>query len=614
MDDRKLQIGTLYALSHEYSDHAHKIAGSVSTEDEMRQYYTLISMSIKALQAIKEQFQLTAEQDVVVTVELSDLLIKETHNLDLAEMYLSSVRERLRETTLFHEKMLIEFFLFRVAKARDDSRYTREAIRNLTNLLEMLETTNSPWSDVFRFTYIQFCEREEKPGHVAAKYLEVLERTKVHKALHSFLLCRYVCFCLENWIEIRDDLLTELLAIENSEDLPIQLILWKQFVELLVLIFKDENITSKLSDFKTILSSHKKELLASHFELSVSPEIIITVESPILQYADVKNILLFLQSVSYLTNCYDKRTNFSTKFIPKVKKTTNELIKAPHSSSLSDQGSRCSFYERLLELCAFYESLEGLILHANCEEQSIPNKYKPLVDGMKYQLELDSQKALAKFSEISNFEKDPELELITLCNVFNIHLGTISAAGQNVSLDQYKIANDTWDRIQKIYQGYGFDQNHIWRCTITILWITSHFEPFTNVQLAKTDNEPYMDQLKWYYLGNRLSGGGSGDGNNEESNTVIDKSPPLKKSLLLHFLLNYLAGSMVVHDLQEKCQVSNTCFHMGKQQAMPLMRYLAGIWNLINCSLAMKGKDVAVTKAKLSSLVQKLLESGFTET
>ncbi|SCU83682.1 LAME_0C06128g1_1 [Lachancea meyersii CBS 8951] len=603
---------TLYNLSSEYASHARKMRPFLSSDAHVKQYRILMYHAVNALKMIKAKHQLSIEQDVLVTLELFELLVQETHDLDLAEMYLSSVHERLYGTTLVHQKMLVTAALVRVARARRSVKHSKESLRLVTGTLVDLEPLNSRWNLYFQFLRIELLlEISPSDSKIPGLFDTLITDCDSVLNLQAFVICSYICIRLTQNQGICQAHLDKLGALK-SQKLPIQLRLWSSLVELLVLIYRDLNITTKLSEFKDLVATHKKELKDSTFHLRLDDQISISVDTPIVRYKDFKNIILLFQSVSYLTNCYDKKANFSVKFLPKIQQAANELknISEPVNLELSD--SRKCFYMLIVDLCNYYMCLESLILTGSCADIESDSAYAILIKAMKAQLRRDTPTALENYSLLNTQKNAPEFKLIGLSSMFAVKVANMSKVGGTVSFPEYNEVTELWECIEKLFSSHSFHENHIWQCTIIILWLCSHFQPFTSAKLFKdNDDASHLERLKFYFSANSFARAGKSSSHNSATVDGKEAAPVLKKSLLLHFLLNYLACAIIVHDLEEKCVITNACFHLGKQQHMPLMEYISGLSHLLNCGLAMKGKDVSLTRSKLKEAVKKLVISGF---
>ncbi|CEP63060.1 cohesin-loading factor complex subunit SCC4 LALA0_S07e01508g [Lachancea lanzarotensis] len=604
-----MDFKTLYQLSHEYAEHALKMRPFLASEAQVKQYQMLIYHAVNALKLIKSSHQLSAEQDVIVTLELCDLLVQETYDLDLAEMYLSSVYERLYGTPLLHQKMLITSALVQVARARRSSKYFKDAQRLVTGALADLESSNSRWSLYFQFLRIELVVANTPCDPKIPKlYDALINSCETILDMQVFVICSYVCYQLSQNLTI-DTVHLDTLYSFQDEKLPAQLRLWKILTELLILIHRDRNITTKLTEFKDLIAIHKRKLGNSTFSLHLDELVSISVDTPIVRYKDFKNIILLFQSVSYLTNCYDKKANFSLRFLPKIRIAAEELKQVSEAIDSELIHSRRSFYKLISELCEYYMCLESLILTGSCADIEEKSDYSLLIIAMKAQLNHDTKTALGKFSMLQGPQTSPEFQLIGLCSIFTIRIAAMSKAGGMVSFPEYQEVIELWKSINALFDSHNFQQNHIWNCTIVVLWICSHFQPFTTSKLSKEDDAGFLEKLNFYFSANSFARITKSVPEGSLQNT--ESAPVLKKSLLLHFLLNYLASAVLVHDLEEKCLITNTCFHLGKQQHMPLMEYTSGLSHLLNCGLAMKSKDVSITRSRLKEVVNGLLTEGF---
>ncbi|SCU99785.1 LANO_0F03642g1_1 [Lachancea nothofagi CBS 11611] len=606
-----LSLEKLYSLSHEYSSHARKMAPFLASDAQIKQYRTLIYHAIGALQTIKAQFQLSAEQDVLITLELCDLLTQETNDLDLAEMYLSSVHERLYGTELLHQKMLVASALIKVARARKSTKHSKSALRIASATLKDLENYHSPWTQYFLLLRIELMiDTSPLDSRISELYNELITNCDSVTAFQTYVICSYICYCFYQHQNVNQEHL-DTLAQLNKTELPTQLRLWKNLIDLLLLIYRDQNITSKLSEFKDLVAAHKKELTNSTFFIRLDDRVIISLDTPIVRYKDFKHVILLFQSVSYLTNCYDKKANFSVKYLPKVRKAASELLSSPEEIDMGLTNIRRAFYKQIIDLSNYYSCLESLILTGDCLDIEGDSDYAILVKAMKLQLRRDTKAALESYLALQDSKRSPEFQLIGLCSEFAISTATMSRTGGTVPFHEYQKVDNIWNSIEKLFKTHSFSENHIWRCTLVVLWICGHFQPFTNAELSKSNDSDYLEKLRLYYTANSFARLATHSPQKPKDTHKNDLAPVLKKSLLLHFLLNYLSSAIVVHDLEEKCLISNSCFHLCKQQHMPLMEYIAGLSHLLNCGLAMKSKDVSITRNKLKCSVQKLLTVGF---
>ncbi|AGO13991.1 AaceriAGR133Cp [[Ashbya] aceris (nom. inval.)] len=609
----KHQKNLVYRLSQQYLAAARELAADVRSEKQLQQYYTLVRQCVHGLRYVKDGFQLTVEEDIQVTLELARVLLEETHEVELAEQYLGSLRTRLRTTALTDARHAVEFqLLYDVPLAKEDRAELRQVVRHTAGLLDELEESDA-WGWLFRYCRIVGLEAggARGSGAVLQEYQKLLQLVSTGPAgLHAFVLCSCVAFMLDRLVNLDRAMLTQLRALRSDTAVPLQLQMWSLLLDLLVAIHWDENIMDLLTDFKDFFSMHKDALkdCSDTVVLSVKKGVNVRLFVPLFNYHDCKNMLLLFQSVSYLTTCYSKSSNFSTKFLPKVLKTSLELKETfQKRTTLVYVHSIRNIYDKIVDLCRFYQTWESLILSERVEE-GIPrlqySDYNILLDSMS--LQQAQQADLVHVSSLYGSlvkSKDPELKLIGMAHLYTLYVAELSqcSEGPEAISELTQKTTEAWQQLQQSYLNSSLVENNVWKCSIAILWAISRFEPFSGYPIPTSSNDQqalYMQHLNEFFKENALVA---------TPENVPAKDFKLKKSLLLHFLLNYLGGTMLVSDVQKRCELSSSCFQMGKQQYMPGMRYVAGIWHLMNSTVAMKTKEVAITRAKLEGLVDKML-------
>ncbi|AET40290.1 cohesin-loading factor complex subunit SCC4 Ecym_5550 [Eremothecium cymbalariae DBVPG len=621
IDLQKHQRSLVYQRSRQYLAHAHSVASKVRSETQLRQYYTLIQEAIRGFEYLKNELQLTIAQDLQVTLDLVRVLLDETHEVELAEQYLNGIRTRLQPTTLTDDKYLVDFYLlYHIPMLKRDPG-NKLLLKNLGRLIGTFNKSD-PWRLVFQYCRIAILDMNKSSRNISsitADYAEMLNSTTslepgAEGEINGFLLCSYVTFLLNRTLLVSNDDLEKLKLLKTKSDrISVKIKIWAMLLELLIAIYQDENITLLLYDFKEFFGRHKETLNTGRDSilLQIKPGLKLKVEVPFFNSADCKNILLLFQSVSYLPTCYSKSSNFSTKFLPKVLRTSEELKQnVARKASLSKLYSIGSIYDHIKELCQFYQAWEQMILNGPIENnlpQLRNSDYYDLLESMNSHLLIPrkSIKHVYNLYESLLKSKDSEVRLIAFMHCFILTISQLSQC--NEEPDQFsrliQQANNTWNQIIKNMEHTPMVNNNTWLCTIATLWVLSKFEPFSNHPLPNDNDEErqlYLKKLENYYTANSLL---------SSDQSAQPSSFKLKKCLLLHFLLNFLGGTIFVSDIQERCNLSASCFQMCKQQHMPVIRYIGGIWHLINCTVAMKNKEVAVTRAKLDNLVCELLKS-----
>ncbi|CCE61294.1 hypothetical protein TPHA_0A02120 [Tetrapisispora phaffii CBS 4417] len=651
----KPDVEVVYNLSQEYLKHAYKISKNVGNEAHLKQYYSLISMSLKCFQYMKENYQLSIEQDYKITIELVNILINETFNLELAESYLSSLKERLQnhQVGVLKEKMICDYYiLYQLSKKHNTEYYYKIASRNCSQLvtyLETLTTTNDvieTWLPIFRYIDVWLDIKANKKNMVISKYNDIIqENIKNCKSerFEAFILLSFTNYLLGENHVIPKTVTNRLDELDWSK-IGIKYHGWKLVTDLIRNIYKDENITETLNEFKEYFSKIKKisKIIQKGTDHSLSNSNIYFKNGFYLEVSfgvifdeeELKNILLLFQSVSYLVNCYDKRANFSTKFLPKVKETTKNLLLSTinNESTLNDDNethslnytdTKIDWYKSILQVTGFYQSLESIILLGSTNitanitdiEGSITKldvQYPHLLQAINTQAIYGKQlTAVEEFFTIINSKSiSPELKMISLLNSYSICLYSkfSGAVVQNSHGDLWDY-NKIWNQIEKEMETTNLSENSIWDCTITILWIINHFEQFTSNLLPSTDSEKnsYLEKLRIYYESNKL---GNSSSKHIEKWKSEGKYVKLKKSLLLQLLLNYLGAILFEHDLEVMLKISGICFHISKEQELPNIRYVLGLWHLRNCTAAMDSKSATITKVKLESIVRVINEKS----
>lgn len=631
---QKLSPELIYQLSHEYLDHAYLVARNVKTEEQLKQYYTLISMCIRSLQHIKCSFPLSVEQDARLTIELVELLLSETHSLDLAESYLSSMRERLHHVqissssgALLPEKMHCEFLsLYALPMNRNCKFNYRIAQRNCEELIQYLTElknageTNEVWLVIFQYVDVWLNIKLGKHSLAKAGFHDLSQKESGSIQWQAFVRICHFNYLLDRRFPVPQVTLEQIKSMKCAE-IGAKLFGWKLILELTLQIYEDKNISDKLSQFKEFFANNKDFLndTSDSCVIEVDLNVSVSLKVPSLfQYKDMKNILLLLQSVSYLVNCYDIKANFSTKFLPKVLSTTKKLIKSVseiEDRSLHYYASKIDCYESVLSIAEFYIIWERFLLTSDFQSlQSIATTspyYSNLLGSMLLQIDEGKPdlEACQNYHNVTVSNTSSEAKLIALLNIYVIRASLIS---RNIQREEnVSHCNELWLHITKALQETDLQNNTTWDCTVTILWIMSHFEPFTSNPMPAGDEErsKYIEILRKYYSANKLLQTHSkAPATNLDLEIVTDNAFKVKKSLLMQILLNYLGGRLLEQDLETICQVSGICFRLAKQSNMLVLYYITGLWHLTNCTVAMKNKEVIIVTAKLEAVVAQITD------
>lgn len=626
MSISQLSVDVVYHLSHEYRQQAYRHAHNVRDEQVLKQYYTLITMAIRCLECVKSQYALSMDQDYQVTVELVELLLRETHNLDLAEQYLSSLKERLKNhqvaaftETLLRQRMHCEFLsLYELPLRRESRFHYKIASRNCDSLLQYFENVSneySVWKEVFGYVSACLNVKIGKRSRARAGFLE-LDNENATGPWGGFITLSHVSFLLSRRYTIPQEICNKLRSIDVDVVGP-KLYSWKMVLQLYIQVFEDKNITSNLNQFKQFFSEYKESLLDNDGVCSVrlNDSLRLRFSLPcVFQYRDLKNILLLLQSVSFLVNCHDKKANFSNRFLPKVQSTTLKLIQSNSNDvgkPLSAYDGDRTLYEHILSCVDFYQKWENLILTSQVlplenrpNTDSMGSLYLPLFEAMRLQI-AGNERTVNNYEEIINSKQLNEVRIMSMVNSFIVRASKLSKGMQRE--ENMARCNSLWAEMDNILRESDLWKNQMWGCTMTILWLISHLEPFTSSPMPSTDEEKsrFLALLRNYYTVNKVVKEDNQDAAN--TSTGDNASLRIKKSILLQILLNYLGGRLLEQDLAVICQISGLCFRLSRQQNSIYLQYVIGIWHLLNSTVAMNGKEVTITKSKLETMVKDLV-------
>lgn len=622
MSLNRLPVDVVYHLSHEYRQQAYLHAHNVRNEQLLKQYYALISMAIKCLEYAKEQYALSMDQDYQITIELVEILVKETYNLDLAEQYMSSLKERLKNhqvvastETLLMQRMHCEFLsLYEMPLRRNSKFHFKIASRNCNALLQYFDNVGDEyqtWKQVFEYVNVCLAVKLGKRSKARADLLK-LDNQNISGQWGTFITLSHVSFLLSRRYTIPPEIYRKLDSIDVTVVGP-RMYSWKMVLQLYIQVFEDKNITNNLNHFKQFFVEYKGFLSSSDgvCDVRISETISLKLYSLCLfQYRDLKNVLLLLQSVSFLVNCHDKKANFSTKFLPKVQSTTINLIESNNKSggkSLNSYDDDRNLYEHILSCVDFYQKWESFLLSSEVKplnrnvKNNIGSLYSPLLEAMRLQLAGDNN-SVGAYERIINSKQVNEVRILAMVNSFIIRASKMS---RNIQREEnMSHCNSLWIEMNHILRESDLWKNQMWGCTMTMLWLLSHLEPFTSSPMPSTDEEKskFLSLLRNYYMVNKVVKDDTQEQNVENTNLKI------KKSILLQILLNYLGGRLLEQDLATICKVSGLCFKLSKQQNSIYLQYVMGIWHLLNSTVAMNSKEVTIMRSKLESIVRDLIQ------
>ncbi|SMN21693.1 similar to Saccharomyces cerevisiae YER147C SCC4 Subunit of cohesin loading factor (Scc2p-Scc4p), a complex required for the loading of cohesin complexes onto chromosomes [Maudiozyma saulgeensis] len=618
----------LLQISKECTDQAHRFGGIVNDQNSLEQYYTLIRTSIQALVDIKTKYSLSIVQDVYVTFSLTKLLLDETTDCEIAETYLSSLRQRLQNYKNGSDYIYMQYWLqvefialYDVTMKRNSKFQYRVALNNCTSLITYLKslfnednTALREWCQLFQLVEVLLCDALNRTKKVNELYPSLLTESKqINEKWHMLVVTYYINWLLERHQQIPKEYIEELYDA-TVETLGPQLYVMKLMLLLTDSILKDENITDILTQFKAFFEKYKDQLNdQSVITISFSQDVdIVFKHSTLFQYKNLKTLLLFFQAVSYLVNCYDETANFSIKFLPRVKKNLVKELHSrdktgsnPTSISLNDRDYRLEWYSRLLDLADFYRIWERLILKSHISEKDLRegSHYSDLLKIMHNHENLQSEDIADQYYNLSQRTMSNEVELLSLLNCYIILISKINGCEDNTKQTLMVRCEKVWHDVEILQDSSNISKNNtMWDCTIVIIWLISHLEPFTWTPLPTNDEtrSKYLTRLQKYYNSNRLTSV-SDDKQNE-----VETDYKMKKSLFLQVMVNYLGGRLLETNLEKINEISNICLQITKGQRMPYIRYVIGLWHLMNCTISMNSKEVLIAKAKIESILKEM--------
>ena len=683
-----MNLEQLYCLAKEYQQQAYRHSRDVQTETQLKQYYTLIKLSIQTLRHIKTTFNLSITQDYQITMDLVGTLLRDTLNFELAETYLSALRQRLQNYSgslstgklsdeYLNRWLQIEFTaLYTVSLKRNSRFHYKVALQNCEDLLRYLGELHiqsqqgdtdtgstshellGSWYQIFKYVAAHLCMRLDRVKRAKGFLEELLQQDTIatNASWVTFIELTLVNLLLENrHIDAPFAIIEKYLETTENQTLDESLFVWKLVTRLLYKIRIDKNITHELNEFKIFFDTHKQHskeeeeenLKGTSIQIDFTETLKLRFYHPSLfNHRDLKYLLLFLQSISYMVNCYDKLANFSTRFLPKAvrylegnleQESTGDL---PGSHTVTELDDKLVWYDTILRYAKFYQIWEYLLLRSSLREVGSFNVTElPHSSYLQVTLQhvadspehFDAQSQLADYEKFchwvkqtnqqqqhyqhnshsvgfnldTGYARNTEFELLGLLNQYTIQVALISEQTDRDKQEYLESAKSVWSRIEAIVTRYNYTQSLTWDCTLTVLWIVSHLEPFTSSPLpsSETERSLYIEKLRAYYRDNKLIS------DSQDDTECLDQSSfKVKKSLFLLIMVNYLGGRLIETDISKMFELSSKCFQLAKKQHMDVITYVIGLWHLANCTIMMNAKDVAITNAKLQSLVNRLYE------
>lgn len=588
----------LEQVARECITQARSLAPLIASRADLNTHNSLIATACQALADAIQRGGLPINDDIRMSTLLAELLLRDTASSDLAETYLSAVRQRLQrympggpqQGPYFNQWLYVEFMaLYEVPRHGLTGLGTRAALNNCAELVAYLETLEDrTWCSVFMWVQAGLYVRLKRFARATAMYRKLWTVAgDMEPQWRAFVAVQYTMWLLESRQEVMPELVNVLEDPGESVSGNPQLSVLVLVVRLLLAVHCDENIAPLLGQFKVLFDTHKSALLDGAEPLVIplgvssqhSPELVIN-HPAVFNYTSLKTLLLFLQSVSYLVNCYDDAANFSVRFLPKVKRNIKKALKGGLSSdkscALDSHDSVLSWHTQLMEQTQFYQGWESMLLTGSLSDT---------------------------LSEYLGAQNTEEIRLLTQLNEYLALAGQIDEIKETDTATQQVLlvrAEQSWSSIETALASSPLLRNNaMWDATIVVVWFMSHQEPFTTRPLPSSDatRSKYMQLLTQYYNANRLVKGPAKSENDPHT---------LKKAVWLLALVNYLGGRLLETDLEEIYAVSSACLQItkGRRLAAPYIQYVLTLWHLLNCTVSMRSREVILTRGRLESLVR----------
>ena len=607
---------TLIRVAKECTAQARLLAPQLTSTADLNTHNTLIATACQALADTLQNGSLPISQDIEASTMLAELLLSDTASPDLAETYLSALRTRLQQympggprpdSTYFNEWLYVEFLaLYEVPRHGSTTLGIRAAINNCTQLVSYLEAmTEAPvyWRYVFMWVQAGLCVQAGRRTNATAIYKQLWQLVESDETCggqwRAFVAAQYTAWLIESRQEVPEFLVEVLDHVpESTSAYSAQLQVLVLVVRLVVALHRDENITPLLSRFKALFDEHKSSLQDGTEPLvlplgedPLAPQIVLT-HPALFNYTSLKTLLLFLQSVSYLVNCYDDAANFSVRFLSKVKRNVKKVLQGAGKSDapchLTTRDATMAWHTKLLELTRLYQGWESLLLTGQLGDALAASLESPSTEETRLLAQLNEYLALAgKIDELTegNTDDDSVTEQVLLVRAEQMWAGIEAALAASPLLRT----------------------NAMWDCTVVVVWFMTHQEPFTSRPLPSSDatRSEYMRRLSQYYDANRLVKRPAED-KPTASGSGSSSPHTLKKAVWLLALVNYLGGRLLETDLEEIYAVSSACLQVtkGRRLAAPYIRYVLTLWHLLNCTVSMRSREVILTRGRLEALLR----------
>ncbi|CCH61893.1 hypothetical protein TBLA_0F03560 [Henningerozyma blattae CBS 6284] len=635
---KKLSNETLYYLANQYIDQAYKNSFKIQNESQLIQYYKLIQLSIELcskLAASRSNFNIHKKNFILFKIVL--LLLDNSINYKLIDSQLSTLINQLDlqkknhylQNNLHFNCIFVKLWNLPLWKG-DPKQYNIALDDTLTYksyLTTILHHSSHDFGINLQFSIISFIhlfwliKLNKNKSLIDSTFKHLLSFNNSLPTNHSnfvwinynsFISLVYLNYILQNNLIIPRVLQSNITSIQASP-MSKNLKAWHLIIDLLFLIKRDSNITLKLNEIKSFFDSNSLNLSSLYLNFTTNDDnklqislndIVLKIDLfSIFNYRNLTNILLFLQSISYLINSTEKNSNFALIYLPKIKKNILSIqlnLKSSKNVPLAFHDANQNWYSKFLNLIDFYSLWYDLILN-NFTSLPLAKDNDPYFKLISTHLDSTNDNTLQLYQHIidspSISNSNSHLKLFALFNSYLILSSRLSQT--NSSDDTHSIINklnNTWSNLNSIFLSNSsnlFTKNNNYFVTFIILWISSHLQPFNSNPLPSTDKEKefFISNLEKFYQQNSFYS------TLTDSTSSSTSQFHLKKSLHLQILLNYIGTRLFEHDLTKISKISKTCFHYSmKFNFHYKFIYILGLWHLINSTSQLNEREIQKTK------------------
>ncbi|KAH3675727.1 hypothetical protein WICMUC_002519 [Wickerhamomyces mucosus] len=589
----------LLKLSDIYYKHAKSSIFNCQSQSNLKEYYTLIKLSLISLfEIIKSNQKISLNLKLQSYLLISQILDNESFNNDQSDHYLDQII-MLTTNNLIHDDLYFKYNI--QAKF-----YQCQRLLNLSNLNhnnKQIYKILEQYEDNFLFfKYLKFQYLDKFSNHFKAiEYLQTvilpnLPNDSKYKVLKEYFQLLEINYCIQHDLKFKS-LKDEI----QPENIILQAI--KQYIELIYHIqylpqFQNVNeitLDDKFKSFAKFINENQKNLtnpmLRINFPfLKGDRNLDFDLEITWLNYTELNILFCISFGLSNLGTSFEKRK--SLKLFEKALESINlELSKYNRFNSLIKSSQiKIKFLKFWQNQTNFYILLENLLVEDlsiakfnGLQNQIINNDYMVIyLNAIYNQINGDLINASNLYEKILEFNYNDEIYLYSSFNYLLILESQISWA---------KRIKDSSDKLIQISK----KKNQI----LEILQKTTSNSNKFIVQLS-------FKLIQLIYNYNSLSIIEI----NSKISSILNEFPTnfinFKKIPLLLAIILYINSSTLNSNSDEKQKTSQIAFNLSKFGNFKILRYITGLLNLNNAQLANNFQQVTIQTNKLQKIKDNL--------